>query len=598
MGDALEVKASEIVGNTAPPDWTVKIKKYDFKRPDKFSLEQIRTMQLVHEGVARALVPVLSTRVGTNVQMEVACVDQLAFYEFFPSVPKHALFAPIGLSPLKGSALLEIDPVMANVLLGTAVGQPFALEAAAAEASARYTEAERVVLGAVIEAMLPSFREGWANMIDIAPSVISVESDPRDCMIVPPTEMIILVGFKVTVGDVEAFINLAIPYLTIEPIISKLSAMYWYSSVRRGRARELTTTDRTWDLNVECDISLPAGAIALADLPAVLGGQSIPLPDAVETGAFLTAGGVDVARLEFAPEQLEGDRMSARVLEQRRPSMHRADAPAPAEPMETMRPMLDEISRGINDLRVTVREMQDAGAETLEDQAYETSAVRTISPENAADLGILLDTERPALVAFVLAAIEEQSAARILSGLSTEKRAQVVRSLTTLAAADRGLHRRLTSFLLRRVQSSRENNVIGGPSIAASVLNHVPVSVEKEVMTRFQSEDMPLFESIAQLMFVFEDFELLDAVAIGKLAERVEPAELALALKGVAGNVVKHIEAALPADYLDEVRAEEESLGRVRKRDVESAQKDIIEELRVLEAEGGIVVARPDEIVE
>jgi flagellar motor switch protein FliM len=32
--------------------------------------------------------------------------------------------------------------------------------------------------------------------------------------------------------------NFCIPYLTIEPIISKLSAQYWYSSVRRGATTE------------------------------------------------------------------------------------------------------------------------------------------------------------------------------------------------------------------------------------------------------------------------------------------------------------------------------------------------------------------------
>ena len=32
--------------------------------------------------------------------------------------------------------------------------------------------------------------------------------------------------------------NFCIPYLTIEPIISKLSAQYWYSSVRRGTTTE------------------------------------------------------------------------------------------------------------------------------------------------------------------------------------------------------------------------------------------------------------------------------------------------------------------------------------------------------------------------
>jgi flagellar motor switch protein FliM len=45
-------------GDTEPVDFkpaadTRKIKIYDFKRPDKFSKEQIRTVSIMHETVAR-----------------------------------------------------------------------------------------------------------------------------------------------------------------------------------------------------------------------------------------------------------------------------------------------------------------------------------------------------------------------------------------------------------------------------------------------------------------------------------------------------------------------------------------------------------------
>jgi flagellar motor switch protein FliM len=50
--------------------------------------------------------------------------------------------------------------------------------------------------------------------------------------------MVVLVTLETKVGDVEGMINFCIPYLTIEPIISKLSAQYWYSTVRRGTTTE------------------------------------------------------------------------------------------------------------------------------------------------------------------------------------------------------------------------------------------------------------------------------------------------------------------------------------------------------------------------
>jgi flagellar motor switch protein FliM len=52
--------------------------------------------------------------------------------------------------------------------------------------------------------------------------------------------------------------NFCIPYLTIEPIINKLSAQFWYSSVRRGATTEnlnvLKDKLATVDVNVVAEI--------------------------------------------------------------------------------------------------------------------------------------------------------------------------------------------------------------------------------------------------------------------------------------------------------------------------------------------------------
>ncbi|MDR2097631.1 MAG: flagellar motor switch protein FliM, partial [Spirochaetaceae bacterium] len=53
---------------------TRKIKIYDFKRPDKFSKEQIRTVQIMHETFARLTTTALSANLRTMVHVHVASV--------------------------------------------------------------------------------------------------------------------------------------------------------------------------------------------------------------------------------------------------------------------------------------------------------------------------------------------------------------------------------------------------------------------------------------------------------------------------------------------------------------------------------------------
>ena len=87
-----------------------KIKIYDFKRPDKFSKEQIRTVSIMHETFARLTTTSLSAQLRSLVHVHVASVDQLTYEEFTRSIPNPTTIAVINMDPLKGSAILEIDP--------------------------------------------------------------------------------------------------------------------------------------------------------------------------------------------------------------------------------------------------------------------------------------------------------------------------------------------------------------------------------------------------------------------------------------------------------------------------------------------------------
>lgn len=61
----------------AKADEYAKLKVYDFKRPDKFSKDQLRAIQMIHESFARQLTTVLSTLIRSIVSAEIASVEQL-----------------------------------------------------------------------------------------------------------------------------------------------------------------------------------------------------------------------------------------------------------------------------------------------------------------------------------------------------------------------------------------------------------------------------------------------------------------------------------------------------------------------------------------
>jgi len=252
-----------------------KIKIYDFKRPDKFSKDQIRTVSIMHETFARLTTTSLSAQLRSLVHVHVASVDQLTYEEFIRSIPNPTTLAVVDMDPLKGSAILEIDPAITFSIIDRLFGG----QGEGAKFSRELTDIEQSVMEGIIVRVLGNLRESWSTVIDLRPRLGGIEVNPQFAGIVPPSEMVVLVTLETKVGEVEGMMNLCIPYLTIEPIISKLSGQYWYSSARRGTTTENLNIlrDRLTTVSVILTAEVGNMEVAVRDVLALRVGDIIRL---------------------------------------------------------------------------------------------------------------------------------------------------------------------------------------------------------------------------------------------------------------------------------------------------------------------------------
>ena len=178
-----------------------KIKIYDFKRPDKFSKEQLRTVSNMHETFARLTTTSLSAQLRSLVHVHVASVDQLTYEEFIRSIPTPTTLAVINMDPLKGNAVLEIDPAITFCMIDRLFG---GRGATTGNKNRDLTDIEQEVMETVIVRILANIREAWTQVIDLRPRFAQIETNPQFAQIVPPTEMVVLVTLETKVGDEES----------------------------------------------------------------------------------------------------------------------------------------------------------------------------------------------------------------------------------------------------------------------------------------------------------------------------------------------------------------------------------------------------------
>jgi len=203
-----------------------KIKVYDFKRPDKFSKDQIRTLYMLHESFARLLNTYMSSHLRTLVNVDVASVEQLTYQEFVQSLANPSVITILGVPPLKGNIIFEISSEIAFAYLDRVFGG----DGTTAIKTRVLTEIEDAVMRRFVNSAMERFKESWSNVTPMNPILEATESNPQFTQIVPPNDMVVIVTLHTKLGEVESMMNICIPYLVLEPIMSKLTTTFWVAA--------------------------------------------------------------------------------------------------------------------------------------------------------------------------------------------------------------------------------------------------------------------------------------------------------------------------------------------------------------------------------
>ena len=611
-----KLEDTEIEKDTKSAD-QLNIKLYDFKRPDKFSKEQIRTISIIHETFARLTTVSLSTAMRALAHIHVASVDQLTYEEFIRSIPNPTTLAVINMAPLKGMAVLEIDPSVT----GGIINRLFGGQGEGEEMSRELSEIELAVMESILVRMLGDLREAWSTLIDLHPRLGQIETNPQFCQIVPPTEMIVIITFQVKVGSVEGMMNFCIPYITIEPIVSKLTAQYMYSTVRRNPQLNRTAYEISADLPMDTEIFLDSGKHSLRALGQFGKKTSIPLPAWDRGEAILRSGGKDMSRLvRMAPENRRFWKFSFlnRVKTRFESDFSLKDLPVdtghekPADTQSFVKILekgFSRLSDKIESLEHRHNQLSDQFLITGDDVNLQESGAAVswrpfdfVSISDTDNLKMFIQPEHPQLIALVLSYLAPNMASQILSALPPLIQVNVAERIAGIDRTSPDVVRDIERVLRHKlsvVGRDAADTSVGGIGGIVEILNLTTRSVEKVIIDGLEDRNAELAADIKQHMFVFEDVTLLGDKSIAQVLDRVSDEELALAMKAVTDEEIHEtILRALQPERREKIEGMIADLSHIRLSDIEAAQQNIVFQIRKMEDDGEIVVARPDELIE
>ena len=260
-----------------------RIRMYDFKRPNKFSKDQINSLQNIHQSFCRGLTNYLSGQLHAVIECKVLSVEQITYDEFIRSQPNPTVIGLFTLNPLEGTVLMEVSPTLAFTIVDRLLGGNGQGEGQFTGKNRDLTEIERAIIEHRLIQIIELIQGAWAEIYEIQARFISIQTNPLFAQIVSPNEMIVLITLEVSIGLTVGVIHMCIPYLVLEPISDKLSTYFRFSTQGKVVTPEQVQAIRQkieW-AKVDMVAFLGHSEILVRDLLDLAKGDVIPLNQSV-----------------------------------------------------------------------------------------------------------------------------------------------------------------------------------------------------------------------------------------------------------------------------------------------------------------------------
>ena len=201
--------------------------------------------------------------------------------------------------------------------------------------------------------------------------------------------------------------------------------------------------------------------------------------------------------------------------------------------------------------------------------------------------------EHPQTIALILAHMDPTNAAETLNFFSDDLRAEIAIRMANLGDISPNVVKRVSTVLENKLESLTSYKVeVGGIRAVAEVFNRLGQKAAKATIAYIEQIDDQLAVAIKEMMFTFEDIEKLDNNAIREILKIIDKKDLILALKASPEE--------LKQKFLSNMsqRAGEQFLGAVKVKDVEAAQRRIVETVQSLSEQGVIQIGEQEDTIE
>jgi flagellar motor switch protein FliM len=264
---------------------------YDFRRPNKFSREHQRALQIASETFARQFTTALSTTLRAVSQVQVSSVGQITYDEYIRDVPNPTYLAVLSMAPLPGSSLLHLP----LPLVMTCVDRLLGGTGAGAIPVRGLTDIEDGLIRGLVGRILRDLAYAFESLVHIDPQVAMQESNPQFAQVAAATDMVIVLAFEIRVGSVSGEATLCLPFNSMQQVLDDVTNRSLLTGREVADADHLRGAigDRVGEAPLEVAVRFGEISLSSRQVVALRPGDVVPLGHRTDRPLSVCVGGVD-----------------------------------------------------------------------------------------------------------------------------------------------------------------------------------------------------------------------------------------------------------------------------------------------------------------
>ena len=183
MGQLLSAAELDALDESSPDNQTGRVHDaragtvlaYNFRRPDRVSKEQIRSLHLLHDRFARNATTSLAAYLRATTELSVISVEQFSYAEFLLSLPDPTAFYAVAMDGFDALAALELSPSIAFTIVDRMLGGT----GQTGTPNRALTEIEQNVVDSIVKLLLDHLSETWKAVSETRFRVQGRETRPQ-----------------------------------------------------------------------------------------------------------------------------------------------------------------------------------------------------------------------------------------------------------------------------------------------------------------------------------------------------------------------------------------------------------------------------------